>query len=81
MCTVERDPVILKTFHADLPAMCQGRWDDVPPQNWTPGGVNQERWETLSHGGEVFAFTHVEVTMEPDHRELRRGWIKHGQVK
>ena len=43
MCTVERDPVILKTFHADLPAMCQGRWDDVPPQNWTPGGVNQER--------------------------------------
>ena len=35
MCTVERDPVILKTLHADLPAMCQGRWDDVPTQNWT----------------------------------------------
>lgn len=43
MCTVERDPVILKTFDADLPAICQGRWDDMPPQNWTPGGVHRER--------------------------------------
>ena len=49
MCTGERDPVILKTFHVDLSAICQGRWDDLPLQNWTPGGVEQERREVRDH--------------------------------